>query len=1280
MGEFFCKIYDFFSCHKRLMWLIIGISSILMAITAWQVGYVEDINSFFPKQKQDISLIFNNLKSKDRIVLLISASDDSVDVDQLIDCAEDLAIEIGNNQIISARARMTLGVNDSIVESMTNFTYEHLPLFLNDSDYAALDSITSDEAIQQKIEAHYGNLISPMGGFIADFIYRDPLNLGGTALKELGRQGSNFNYSVIDNYVFSKDEKTLIAYLDPHTNKIENSFVKALDSCILKTEQQNTGTKIEYFGAPIVANANAQQIKTDSLLTLNIAIIVIVLLITLSFRNKYSVLLILTPAAFGALFALSLIYVIQGQISLIAVGAGSVILGIALSYSIHVLAHTNHSDNVHQLIRDIAHPLNIGSTTTIGAFIGLLFTNSKLLQDFGLFAALTLIGTTIFALVFLPHFISMSSKAKPGRLLSTIDRFSNISMHKNKILVVGIIILTTVCAWFYNDVSFDSNLMNLNYMPQRLIEAEQRLRIFNGHEESQSNIMIIASGVNDDEVALQYGLLCNKLDSLKKTGQVISYSSIETFVIPDSVQKRRLKLWKTFWTQQRIEKVAHSIEQAGTKTGFDANSFDAFNEMATKEYKPIHYQMGSDASTLFSDWIAHGQSISSFIVQAKLHEHDKSEIYDALASLNGVIAADRSFFASKMAEDVNYNFYLILYISGFLIFIVLLLSYGRIELTLMTFLPMFLSWIVILGIMAMLNIEFNIVTIILSTFIFGIGDDFSIFIMDGLLSDYKDKKQVLSHHKTAIFFSAITIIVGMGVLTFAKHPAMKSLGIISLLGILVVVLMSITIQPLIFRLFISKPSDRYQFPYTLSSLAVSIYSFGIFLAGCSIIQLLILPSPLHLTKRGRRLHQSLIHHFTHRTTRFFLKVIPGVRHISINTNGENFVKPAVIIANHQSFVDILTLLSLHPKVVMVTNGWVWNSPFFGKIIRYLDFYNAEQGYETLVDTLQQKANQGYSIIIFPEGTRSEDGRIKRFHKGAFFLAQQLKLDILPILLYGTGLISSKQQPFHIKKGHIVSKILQRIDVENDQYGITYQERTKSISSHFKNEYNSLHEEYNRTSNPHFRQAITKNYIYKGPVLEWYVRIKMRFEGWYDSYDRIVPRKGTIIDLGCGYGALSLMLGMLSDERKITGVDYDQEKIGLANNCFARNNNINFICADIRTFDTPIADAFVISDVLHYIDPESQKTVIQRCIDRLTPSGILIIRDGDTTLAENHRRTEETERWSTQILKFNKIDGPLNFLSGDFIREVADSNNMSMTIKRSNKSNSNSMFILKKQNQ
>ena len=65
---------------------------------------------------------------------------------------------------------------------------------------------------------------------------------------------------------------------------------------------------------------------------------------------------------------------------------------------------------------------------------------------------------------------------------------------------------------------------------------------------------------------------------------------------------------------------------------------------------------------------------------------------------------------------------------------------------LFTFIPMVISWIWILGIAAIFGLKFNFVNIVIATFIFGLGDDFSIFVTDGLLHKYKHKKNTLGSY------------------------------------------------------------------------------------------------------------------------------------------------------------------------------------------------------------------------------------------------------------------------------------------------------------------------------------------------------------------------------------------------------------------------------------------------------------------------------------------------------------------------------------------------------
>ncbi len=915
----------------------------------------------------------------------------------------------------------------------------------------------------------------------------------------------------------------------------------------------------------------------------------------------------------------------------------------------------------------------MGSFTTIGAFLGLLFTKSQLLQDFGLFAALTLIGTTIFCLVFLPHFFSAGQfKGSPNGMQRLIEKISSYPYDRNRVLVAIVIVITAVCLFFYGRVKFDSDMMNLNYMPSHLHQAEAKLNSFSSKD--GNTVLFVSTGENFEQAYASYLESAEILDTLKAEGVVKGYVSAADFMPPPSLQRERIERWNQFWGNGRGENTIERVEKSALANGFRSDAFTRFADNLSKEYDVFDFSTDSIPSFL-GDWVSVAEDGTLMLVwQVGISTENKEQVYARFEELSNVVIVDRKFYANRMAESVKDDFYLTLFITSMLIFVALLISYGRIELTLMAFMPMFISWIIILGLMAILGLEFNIVNIILSTFIFGIGDDFSIFIMDGLLSEYKDGKKMLGAHKNAIFFSAFTIIVGLGVLIFAKHPAMHSLALISIVGIATVIIVAYILQPVVFRLFITSQTRKGNFPYTLGGLLNTLYEFIYFLVGCLILQLVILVLCIvPIAKKRKKLwfHKSVCF-----ATRIFVRTTITARRIALNETGETFKKPSVIIANHQSFIDILVLLSLYPKLVMVTNSWVWRSPFFGRIVRYADFYHVANGYDSLVDTLKEKVKDGYSVVIFPEGTRSWDLKLKRFHKGAFYLAEKLELDILPIVLYGNGLISSKRQPLYIKKGLVVSKILKRITKEDITFGTTYKERTKRIYSYFKEEYDKVYEEYNRANNPYFFDALMKNYVYKGPVLEWYMRIKTRMEKSYDFFDRTIPRDAKVVDIGCGYGALAYMLTMLSDRREALGIDYDGDKIAVAENCFLRSEMTRFIAADALEVDMPKSDVFILNDVLHYMDFDKQDALLGKCFSLVADNGMVIVRDGDALESERHRKTELTEKWSKR-LRFNKMVGELHFTDSNRIIATADRAGFAVEIVDSRTKLSNKIYIIRR---
>ncbi len=284
------------------------------------------------------------------------------------------------------------------------------------------------------------------------------------------------------------------------------------------------------------------------------------------------------------------------------------------------------------------------------------------------------------------------------------------------------------------------------------------------------------------------------------------------------------------------------------------------------------------------------------------------------------------------------------------------------------------------------------------------------------------------------------------------------------------------------------------------------------------------------------------------------------------------------------------------------------------------------------------------------------------------------MDIVPLLLHGIHYTMQKGD-WLLKNGTVSIHILPRIAHDDKTMGATYSEKTKAIARLMRGKLEDIRRQDETPS--YFYEQLVRSYTYKGPSLEWYCRIKTKLENYYEPFHELLPRKGQFYDLGCGYGFMTYMLHWAAPERKFIGVDYDAEKIETAQHNFLRDENIFFEQGDLTQYALNTCDGIIISDVLHYLLPEQQRTVLERSYEALNEGGLLIVRDGVSEMQNRIKGTKHTEFWSTRIMKFNKTQNELHFLSKAFIEAFAKEKSMQIEIKDFSKYTANLTFVLKK---
>lgn len=166
-------------------------------------------------------------------------------------------------------------------------------------------------------------------------------------------------------------------------------------------------------------------------------------------------------------------------------------------------------------------------------------------------------------------------------------------------------------------------------------------------------------------------------------------------------------------------------------------------------------------------------------------------------------------------------------------------------------------------------------------------------------------------------------------------------------------------------------------------------------------------------------------------------------------------KTYVIVANHQSFADIIILYKTRIQFKWVAKESLFNIPIFGWCMSLMSYIRLRRGaYGSIKDAYREAAGwlrQGISVLFFPEGTRSIDGRLNNFKNGAFKLAIQEKKPILPIRIEGSHEIIPRGSWIFKSRSTCRLTILPEIDTEgfSPEDFATLREKTREAIQHKK---------------------------------------------------------------------------------------------------------------------------------------------------------------------------------------------------------------------------------------
>ena len=778
------RIYEYLRQHRRVRWGSLASITLILVLLAIRLTYKEDISDFLPLGTHDREMldIYQDISGADRLVVVFDNPDDADKTTAAIGKFCQLVETADTAHVVS----MTAQVDMEAVESMLDFVYGNIPYFLTEQDYARMDSMLAvPDVAEQQLEADKEMLMFPSGSMLAGNIGRDPLNIFTPVVSRLLGMRKDSNFEVYDGYLFTSDMKRGIVMLkSPYGNaetEKNEQLIMMLEHAIDDMHKDYPEVKAHVTGGPQIAVGNARQIKSDSILAVGLAVVLIVVLLIYSLRSLRSIVLIIMAIGWGWLFALGGMSLLRSEVSIIVIGMSSVILGIAVNYPLHLVAHMKHVTDVRQALKDISTPLLVGNITTVGAFLALVPLQSTALRDLGIFASLMLVGTIAFVLLYMPQMVKgRKPVAVNEEETQQLAEAETKKPYGTKMLIATLVMVTLVLGWFSLKTEFNTDTAAINYMTdQQRDDMEYFGRMMQADTTSRGETAYVVAMGKDMDAALD-------------TALAMGLDNTTHFLTSRKEQAQRLRRWQEF--KERHAVLFHDkLQTAAVRSGFAANAFDGFNEVLKAEFVPRTLDYFAPLTqTVFAGNISIDKGKGRYAIVETCRKDDLGNNASRSFTAKGINAA----MLSTLSDNFNY----IGIVCSAIVFIFLWLSFRRLSLAVIAFIPMAVSWVWILGIMAMLGIKFNIVNIILATFIFGQGDDYTIFMTEGCLYERRTGRKILASYKYSIILSALIMFIGIGTLITARHPALFSLAEVTIIGMVCVVLMAWLLPPLLFRL------------------------------------------------------------------------------------------------------------------------------------------------------------------------------------------------------------------------------------------------------------------------------------------------------------------------------------------------------------------------------------------------------------------------------------------------------------------------------------------------
>lgn len=785
---------------KKIIIFLTGIFYLVCLFFTLNLNLDEKITSMLPDSDPgvaDFKYIIDHVPAAETLYIQIETK--THDLDTLKKAGDAFYGAIGESPFFK---EIVYQFSQKSVMNLLDFVSQNKYWLFDETDLKKIDSRLSPEYIQTLLPTIKQKLLDPTGMFSADQLTRDPFGLDEIILSKLAAfQAEASGIHISGSRIISQDETCLLIMASPAFPAVDTRQSAKLFA-FLNREKARVTTAFEnqihigFSGNHVATLDNSATIQADvkkAILVMSAGILVIGFFFFGRFRY---VLLIFVPTLVSLTFASALLSFFTHEISAIAIGCGAVLLGITVDFGIHILFSVDTLGTAHTnaIISRLKKPIATGAATTMAAFGCLIFSSLPGQRQMGFFTITGILGAALFAIFVLKYFVLFLPQ-KPKKPLVSLVKACDFLMDFRKKHFLWISLICLLAFGFsltgLKNFKFEGDVSALNHLtPETQKDMDKFLATWGGTSPS----VVLVEGKTLEQALEKNDELFKLLKGMEdQVDQIASLSDI----FPSKAQrKRQYENFQKFLPNQRIDALEKTLAAASLVNKFSMDAFDPFFEdlrapktpFTRKDFTPTVLDPLIKSKLIFQK--------DSVLALTTLNIKDKSKIPDIVSRIKTKLPQarflDKRHFVDKITILVASQFKRLFLLAAGAMILTLFVFLGRIKLVLITITPVFLSAIMTAGIMGLLGICVNLISILFIIFVFGVGVDFSIFLVHHELNKTPGDSQITAG---AVIICAMTTIGAFTCLAFAQHNALYSIGVAGLTGMLASLVLSLALIP-----------------------------------------------------------------------------------------------------------------------------------------------------------------------------------------------------------------------------------------------------------------------------------------------------------------------------------------------------------------------------------------------------------------------------------------------------------------------------------------------------